>query len=304
MNARFHLVHRTRYTYASPAAESFMEARLTPVSDGIQTLVSRQLVLDPPADVHTYTDYFGNSVEAFAIPHRHNALSLESTCEVETRPASVPQPALDITVSEARQIFRSETLRLFDYLRESEAITFTPAIYKLANRTFRPGRALGESLLDLLGWIHREFTYRPGSTTIETTPDQCLARREGVCQDFAQLMIAVLRSAELPARYVCGYIETDSQRRASEAGGPPLDVLVGASESHAWVEAGLPGGHWLPLDPTNNCVAAERHVTVARGRDYLDTAPTRGVFKGSSSQALGVVVQMRRIVPQQPATTA
>jgi transglutaminase-like putative cysteine protease len=104
-------------------------------------------------------------------------------------------------------------------------------------------------------------------------------------------MIAILRSAEIPARYVCGYIETEQERRASERPDLPLR---GASESHAWVEVGLPGGYWFPVDPTNNCVAGERHVTVAVGRDFFDTSPTRGVFKGTTSHRLEVKVVMTR----------
>jgi transglutaminase-like putative cysteine protease len=118
-----------------------------------------------------------------------------------------------------------------------------------------------------------------------------LSLRRGVCQDFAHVMIAILRSAEIPARYVCGYIETDRQRDAA-AGGER--TLVGAAESHAWVEVGLPNGNWYALDPTNDIPAGERHVVVSFGRDFHDVSPTRGVFKGAGSHALNVSVVMRR----------
>jgi transglutaminase-like putative cysteine protease len=113
-----------------------------------------------------------------------------------------------------------------------------------------------------------------------------------VCQDFAQVMIAILRSAEIPARYVTGYIETETQRKASEAQRPPK--LIGASESHAWVEVQTPGGFWWALDPTNDCVAGERHVKLAVGRDYRDSTPTLGVFKGTYTEKLSVAVVMQR----------
>ncbi|MGC4074841.1 MAG: transglutaminase family protein [Nibricoccus sp.] len=290
---RFRIEHRTSYRYAGTASESFMEARLTPINDEQQRLISRRLTTTPGCNIHTYTDYFGNTVETFSIVHRHSALVLVSESEVETLPIAPPKVALDISVSEARQIFRSERLHLYEFLRPSPAIELTPEVNQLANQFFKPRDPLGPSLLKLNAWIKENFKYIPGSTRIDTPVSTVLKSRAGVCQDFAQLMIAVLRSAEIPARYITGYIETDSQRDASKGG---VDVaLIGASESHAWVDVRLPGGFWWPLDPTNNCVAGERHVKVSTGRDYQDGTPTRGVFKGTYTEWLNVGVVMQRI---------
>ncbi|HZL45543.1 MAG TPA: transglutaminase family protein [Opitutaceae bacterium] len=154
---------------------------------------------------------------------------------------------------------------------------------------------LGSSLLALNSWIHEEFAYRPGSTQIDTPVAEVFRTRTGVCQDFAQVMLPVLRSADIPARYVTGYIETDPSAPAGGAADRAPRRLVGASESHAWVEAFLPGGFWLPLDPTNNCLAGECHVKVSVGRDYHDNTPTRGVFKGTHTRPLSVVVVMRHL---------
>lgn len=290
---RFRIIHRTLYRYAGAASESFMEARLTPAGDERQRLLSRKLVTTPAANVHTYTDYYGNVVETFSIVKRHQELLLESLSEVETTPHAPPQSALEISVSEARQLYRSERLKLFEFLMPSEAIPMSPAVHTLANQFFKPGIPLGESLLRLNTWIKTNFRYLPGSTQIDTPVTTALKQRAGVCQDFAQVMLAVLRSAEIPARYVTGYIETETQRKASEANRAP--ALIGASESHAWIEAFLPGGFWWPLDPTNDCVAGERHVKVAVGRDYHDSTPTRGVFKGTHTEKLSVAVVMQRI---------
>jgi transglutaminase-like putative cysteine protease len=200
--------------------------------------------------------------------------------------------ALDISVSEARQIFRSERLELYEFLRPSPAIALTAEVNQLANQFFKPRAPLGPALLRLTAWIKENFRYAPGSTRIDTPVSAVLPGRAGVCQNFAQLMTAILRSAEMPARYVAGYIETKNQRHAAEGNG---DVaLIGASESHVWVEARLPGGFWWSLDPTNNCVAGERHVKVALGRDHQDSTPTRGVFKGTHTEWLGAEVTMRR----------
>jgi transglutaminase-like putative cysteine protease len=289
---RFRIEHRTSYRYAGTASESFMEARLTPVNDEQQRLISRHLTTTPGCNIHTYSDYFGNMVETFSIVHRHGSLVLVSQSEVETQPIAPPKVALEISISEARQIFRSERLHLFEFLMPSPAIEMTPEINQLANQFFKPSEPLGASLLRLNTWIKETFTYAPGTTRIDTPVSAVLKSCKGVCQDFAQLMIAVLRSAEIPARYVTGYIETEHQRLASEE---KVDAtLIGASESHAWVEVRLPGGFWWPLDPTNDCIAGERHVKVAIGRDYQDSTPTRGVFKGTYTEWLRAVASRHR----------
>jgi transglutaminase-like putative cysteine protease len=291
----FRITHRTNYRYAGEASESFMEARLTPVTDERQRLLSRTFTTTPAGRVNRYADYYGNAVESFAIAHRHGELVLESRSEVETQPWEPPRAALDISVSEARQIYRGNKLELFEFLMPSPAIAMSAPVHRLANQFFKPGQALGESLLRLNRWIKTELAYRPGSTRIDTPVTEVLSQKAGVCQDFAQVMIAVLRSAELPARYVTGYIETETQRLAAESGRPPARAaLIGAAESHAWVEVCLPGGFWWALDPTNDCAAGERHVKVSIGRDYHDATPTRGVFKGTRTEKLSVSVTMIR----------
>ncbi len=290
---RFRISHRTHYRYAGTATESFMEARLTPANDASQRLNFRSLVTQPACNIHSYADYFGNRVETFSIIQRHEELILESSSDVDTNLLEPAKHALGISISEAVQIYRSEKLRLFEYLMPSPAIALSSEINVLANRLFKAKEPLGPALLGLNAWIKETFRYQSGVTRVDSTPLEFLKLGAGVCQDFAQLMIAILRSAEIPARYVTGYIETESDRKAVET--DRLPRLIGASESHAWVEVYLPGGCWWPLDPTNNCVVEDRHVKVAVGRDYLDCSPTRGVFKGTYTEDLRVAVVMRRI---------
>jgi transglutaminase-like putative cysteine protease len=295
---RFRIRHFTRYRYAGTASESFMEARLTPVNDDRQKLLARRLATTPACSIHSYTDYFGNAVETFSIVKRHVELVLESHAEVETFSHEPPAVALNFNVSDTRQIHHEKRLQLFEFLAPSPAIPFSAPVQALARQFFHPRDALGESLLRFLAWLYENFRYAPGTTTIDTPIATVLKTREGVCQDFAQIMIAVLRSAEIPARYVTGYIETESQRQASENGtanARRTPRLIGANESHAWVEVYLPGGFWHPLDPTNNCVAGERHVKVGCGRDYHDCTPTRGVFKGTRTDKLDIAVAMQRL---------
>lgn len=289
---RFQIEHQTTYRYQGTASESFMEARLTPVTDDRQRLLSRELVVEPACNVHTYTDYFGNRVDTFSIVHRHQLLVLTSRSVVETAPVEVPRAATDLTVAEAQQLYRGEKLKLFEYVTPSAAIEHTPELERLGRTFFPASAALGSALLTVNSWIAERLRYTPGSTRIDTPVSAVLRSGAGVCQDYAQLMIALLRPAGIPARYVTGYIETDAELQASGAGCAPL---VGASESHAWVEVYLPGGFWWPLDPTNHTVAGERHVKVAAGRDYHDCTPTRGVFKGTTSDELKALVTMQRL---------
>ena len=289
---RFHIIHQTRYAYPDPASESYMEARIAPPSNASQTVLRRELTITPATPVATYRDYFGNVVEYFSIIHRHPELVLDAVCDVETHPVVVAAAAVDISIAEARQIYRTQLLARYDFLRPSPAVQFTREIYEISNRLFRTDAQLGTAVLGLMHWVHGSFKYTPGSTHVETTVAEVLTQQCGVCQDFAHVMIAVLRSAEIPARYVCGYIETDRQAAAAQNGEPQL---IGAAESHAWVEVGLPNGDWYALDPTNNIPVGHRHVVLSVGRDFHDVSPTRGVFKGAGRTPAQVRVVMQRV---------
>lgn len=290
---RFKIHHRTYYEYAGSAMESFMETRLQPAETDHQKLHFHRIEIDPAANPHHYEDYFGNAVQTFSVIHRHDSLTLDSFTEVETQVRKKHPAAWEVSISESRQIYRSDRLRNYEFLHASPAISLDAAVNKLANRFFRASSEIGPAVSELNQWIHQSFTYQTGSTHIGTTVAEVLKTNTGVCQDFAQVMIAILRSAEIPARYVVGYIETESQRQSSQQPAR-RSRLVGAAESHAWVEVKLPGGEWWPWDPTNNCEAGERHVKVAVGRDYRDCTPTRGVFKGTHTEKLSVSVDMIR----------
>lgn len=284
---RFRVLHETEYRYATPASESVGELRVCPPGRDCQRVLSRRIEIHPETGLDSFVDCFGNHAEFFSIPYRHPSLRVRAISEVETREPPDVSAALAVTVAEARQIFRSQPSRVWDYIRPS-AHTPTDAVRGiLPHALHSEALTLGRFLEGLNHWIFRKFAYEPGTTDTTTPLSKVVQQRSGVCQDFAHLFLALIRRHGLPARYVSGYIEAfDPETEEGE--------LVGACASHAWIEAMLPGGGWIGLDPTNDQRAGERHVVVAVGRDYGDAAPVRGTYKGASDQRLRVLVSVER----------
>ena len=286
----FNIVHTTSYVYADTAMEAYLEVRLTPPIRPEQDILRHRIEFQPAAEASDYIDYFGNRTTFYSMTLRHRQLKVTNRLTVRTLPRVLPESGLALTVAEARQILKSGT-GVFDYLQPTEAIPIAPESIAWAREILRESRPMGEALDELNKTIYREFKYRSGSTEIETPLSLIWKKREGVCQDFAHVMISVLRAARIPCRYVCGYIESEPTVSAD----PSRKRLVGSLATHAWVEVLVPGMDWVALDPTNNQWCCEQHVTVAVGRDFLDAAPVRGTFKGSASQKLKVHVSMQRI---------
>jgi transglutaminase-like putative cysteine protease len=241
--------------------------------------------------VTTYRDFFGNVVECFSIPFRHKRLQVRMSADVDTRPPVDPGPAADVPAGEARRLNPHQRIDLYHYRLPTPAVPLGKVLAPVRKRFFPQDASLRECLLQLNEWIHRNFKYQPGVTDVSTPLSTVIRKREGVCQDLAHLMLSILRTNGLPARYVSGYIEPVDPTRADNA------ELIGAAASHAWVEIGLPDGTWWGLDPTNNQCAGERHVWMAAGRDYHDVAPLRGTYKGAVNQKLRVIVSVRRKGP-------
>ncbi len=287
----FEITHVTDYAYETPAAEAYLELRLAPPDTIHQSVLARTLTIDPAAPTSEYEDYFGNKTEFFSLPWRHQSLVVINEVTVHTHPQPAPEVSLAVTVQEARQIFASAEEMVFDYLLATEAIGRSRDASTWARKYLRGDAPLGDALRGLNHAVHTHFRYESGSTSTSTSLETIWKQRRGVCQDFSHIMLSVLRSAGLPARYVCGYIETDPP---APRPGESRRKLVGAVATHAWVEVLLPGLHWLALDPTNDKLCDERHVTVSTGRDFSDASPMRGTFKGAGRQRLKVKVVMRR----------
>lgn len=282
----FEITHTTRYRYGHPAAEAYGEARLTPPELATQTVLNHRLEIEPKVPLSRYTDPFGNGVDFFSLPFRHTNLVISNKLTVKTTAQGRPESSLKVCVQEARQILSSALVDIFEYLQPTPVVVIGREATQWRDRFFRGHFVLGEALQRLCEGIHDEFTYRSGATENSTPLAQVWKTKTGVCQDFAHIGLSILRTAGLPARYVCGYIEAYAP--------DPSRKLTGAMATHAWIEVLVPGMHWVGIDPTNRQWVNERYVVVAYGRDFSDATPLRGTFKGSGGQTMTARVYMKR----------
>jgi transglutaminase-like putative cysteine protease len=286
----FEITHRTDYRYGHPAREAYVEARLTPPTLPSQEIVTHTIEFLPSTATSTYCDYFGNEVTFYSMTLSHDRLTVINRLTVRTQQILPLSGTLDVTVAEARQLFASKLTEVFDYLQPTPAVPTGPPSVEWARKFFAGGTPLGEALEQLNRAVYQRFRYQAGSTDNWTPLEKVWKQRTGVCQDFTHVMLAVLRTAGIPSRYVCGYIETDPITPTRG-----FRRLVGSLATHAWVEVLTPGMRWLALDPTNNQWCGERHVTMAYGRDSSDATPLRGTFKGTAAQKMKVRVTVKRI---------
>lgn len=277
---RWHVRHRTRYTYDDVVTDSYGHAVLLPREVPGQRVVSAQVGVDPvPVDRSDDIDHFGNRVTYLQVDVPHTRLTVDADLVVEVEPTPVGVDALRPPWESARPGARDGVppWEVVELALESPSIGHGAAVHDYARSSLVPGRALGDAAHDLMHRIHADFAYEPGTTSVTSTIDDVLAARAGVCQDFAQLMIACLRSYGLAARYVSGYLATDPP--------PGRERVVGADATHAWLAVWTPTGEWLALDPTNDQPVSERYVTVAWGREYADVSPLKGVIVSEASRS-------------------
>lgn len=289
----FHIQHTTEYVYSEPATEAFSELRMRPRDSLRQKIFRHHSHVQPSVMIDDHIDYFGNYVETISIPFRHTSLRVTSTCDVLTSTLTDPLSGLNLSISEARQLCGGRMRELHDYLQPSPLVPFNESLRKLARHHLKPSDPFSSSIKRLNEYIFKHFKYRPGATHVSTTVEEFIKNKEGVCQDFAHLMICLCRQAGIPARYVSGYIESDPPA-PTESGVTPKVRLIGAAASHAWVEVYSPNGFWVGFDPTNNIMEGEQHVQIGLGRDYTDVPPLKGIFKGARKQRLSVKVQVTR----------
>lgn len=285
---RYRVSHRTVYEYADPVAFCQNQAHMTPREHASQRVASVRMTVSPrPAVLTNRLDFYGNTATFFAVQEPHVLLEVDVVSEVAVSAAPIPgnTPRWDTVGPLLAGDLSTAGLEASEFLHPSPHVQVGADLREYAAPSFPKGRPLLEAALDLNARIFRDFKYKPLATTVSTPVREVLRTREGVCQDFAHLMIACLRSVGLPARYVSGYIRTTpraGQRR-----------LVGADASHAWASVYCPGSGWIDFDPTNNKIPTDEHITVAWGRDYADVSPIRGVLLGGSGQTLKVSVDVQ-----------
>jgi len=290
-----HVTHSTRYDYTPPVETAQHLAHLKPMDTQSQRLVSHALTISPtPAQRNEAPDVYGNARAFFALESTHEELVVTADSVVDTSsPVLSPDVARELPWEEVRERFRYVKDTAYDpasdFVFPSRYVPRHDDFAAYARPSFAPGRPAFDVAMDLTLRMYRDFEYDSESTEISTPAIEALAQRRGVCQDFAHIMIACLRTMGLPARYVSGYLLTQPP--------PGRPRLIGADASHAWVSVYLPGaegpGAWADFDPTNGRQPGEDYVTLAIGRDYSDVSPMRGVLHGGARHTLDVSVTVR-----------
>ena len=281
MSWRLKVRHTTAYQYSGVIHASYNEARISPLDTPNQFTLEHRVEVHPAANLFRYRDYWGSRVHAFDLHQPHTELTVVGSSLVETAQRT---PNLDESVAWDAIDAPGLTDRFFEYLDDTHMTGSDDAIRQIA-RELREVSSPAVALEQLGEWLRAHVEYETGTTSVSTTAVEVLRAGRGVCQDYAHLGIAVLRSAGIPARYASGYLYPD------ELGGEV--GVTHRGESHAWLEAWV--GDWHPVDPTSGSPVAERHVLVARGRDYADVAPLKGVYHGGPSHSLDVAVELTRV---------
>ncbi|MDR0781244.1 MAG: transglutaminase family protein [Pseudomonadales bacterium] len=285
----YQVTHETLYEYSSSVTHGQHLAHLSPRDTPHQTVLEHELLCEPaPAESTSILDYFGNHSLSFLItaPHERLTVTAHSRIAVHHHAPDALLAAQPWESALHADPYQTEALDVAEMRLPSAHVDCLPLSQKYASRFFTPGRPWLEALLDLTQTIRREFTYDPRATTISTPVEDVIHNKRGVCQDFAHLMLSCLRTLQLPARYVSGYILNEPP--------PGTEKLLGSDASHAWVESWLPQVGWVGFDPTNGKLANHEFITLAWGRDYMDVTPLRGVVLGGGSHTLRVRVSVAR----------
>jgi len=274
----FTIHHITRYDYDRPVKESVNEIKIFPFVVPEQEVLHQELIITGQPEVLTFTDYWGNKTGCFNLLQPHKEMVIESKLTVRTAIAPEPSIALPSYVKDLELAIGND-LHLLELVRTSPSSSEALMQSYIAS-FYSPEKTIDQIVKDCCAFIFTDFTYIKGITTIETTVDEIVAQKAGVCQDFAHVMLELLRMIGIPSRYVSGYIC------------PNKNGMRGEGATHAWVEAFIPNHGWIGIDPTNNVWATNNHVKLAVGRDFSDCTPAKGTFKGPARQSLSVYVSV------------
>jgi len=271
---KYDILHRTRYVYSLPVRDSFNDIRLEPPATREQTVASFLLRVLPATRVSRYPDFYSNWVHHFEVPEAHLYLLIESHSRVQTHPQ--PSLAEDARPCPLEKLGGVQSVEhCHDFLQSSRYVVIDVEPWRLAVDATAGQTDVWQAGLALMRFVHGFLKYEPHATHVHTHMREVIAQRRGVCQDFAHLLIGLCRSVKIPARYVSGYLATETARA-----------------SHAWVEIFIPGLGWRALDPTHNCQAGETYVKIAIGRDYADVPPVAGNYRGTLQRRMEIEVKI------------
>lgn len=277
--SKFKIRHITKYTYETAVRDSANQIMLYPIKDAHQEVLQHSILITGNPAVDVYLDTFGNQVGTFTQARPHQELVIDSKLLVETFPHKMP----DDSTPQELQWLELDTLRhqleFIDFLRQERFETLAE-VESIVDAERCKNCTPFETVKDFCDYIYTQFEYKKGITTVESTIDEVWKLRSGVCQDFAHILLVMLRLTNIPARYVSGYIC------------PKKNGMRGEGATHAWVEAYIPFYGWLGLDPTNNSLVNEAHVRLAVGKNFSDCSPVKGTYRGTSNHKLEVTVSV------------
>jgi len=278
----FRVLHRTVFDYDAPVRDSLNTLHLEPRTFPFQRTLAAVVKVLPATRVRRFHDLFENITHHFEVPGDHRRLEIESRIRIQNLPLVVPESDQRAMLHEYRGGDIPE--RTWAYLQDSPFVSMNPYVWRQALDITNGIGPVFEQAVAIMHWIHANFRYETGSTSVSTRIEEAFALRRGVCQDFTHVMLGLCRAVGIPARYASGYLYNG-----------PRDTLIGAQASHAWSEVFFPGVGWIGFDPTNETLADERYIKIAVGRDYDDVAPVKGSYHGSGHCKMSVVVEVEKV---------
>jgi len=293
----YELSHTTTYKYEQGVSFCHNLATLKPKNMLGQTLLEYHLEISPtPAEFSEKLDFFGNTITRFSIQKQHTKLKVTAKSKITRDYSAMPNIYNDfeskqLTLRQALSALQNlsyELLEVKQFILESVLIAkINPEIKAYSQESFQPDRSVFDACCELMQRIYNDFEFNTKVTNVATPIHEVMADKKGVCQDFAQIAIACVRSVGLPARYVSGYIETLPP--------PGKEKLIGSDASHAWFSVYIPNFGWVDFDPTNNQLPKNQHVVVSYGRDYYDVPPLKGVIYSTGKNKMKVAVDIRPV---------
>jgi transglutaminase-like putative cysteine protease len=278
--AKFFIKHLTKYTYSATVIDAANLVRLHPINDEFQKVLSHTIAVTNNAYIQTFTDFYGNTFGTFMITEPHKELSIVSEVEVVTYDKIFPDDSVPFKEQWAEIKSIQKHIDFMDFMEKNKSFSGTQDVLDLISKINPEKNSPYKVVLQLCEYVYKNFKYITGVTTVNSTIDDVWNLKAGVCQDFTNILLQLVRMVGIPARYVSGYIC------------PNEEITRGEGATHAWIEAYIPFYGWFGVDPTNNAIANENHVRLAIGRNYDDCSPVKGGFKGKVDDNLYVKVEV------------